>query len=87
MTLNAQPMLRREEEFLESDEWADCVHDLRKEQRSHLVAAAAMSSERDGLAWTACVPYLGRQLANAGDYPAGRSFPATAYLLGTQVGR
>lgn len=41
----------REEDFLESDEWADCVHDLRKEQRSHLVAAAAaaaVSSERDG---------------------------------------
>lgn len=82
MTLNAQPMLRREEEFLESDEWADCVHDLRKEQRSHLVAAAAMSSERDGLAWTACVPHLGRQLANAGetiqlDALSCNSLPAT----------
>jgi hypothetical protein len=40
-------MLDHDEEFLESDAWVDCVHHVRKEACSHLVAV--VSSEPDGL--------------------------------------
>lgn len=55
-------MLDHDEEFLESDEWADCVYDVRKEQ---LTQSSRPCRLNETVLLVQHVPYLGRQLMPA----------------------